>query len=222
VNTQTYRHFIGVDLGQASDFTAIAVLNRPLIDQHDARANRRPVYALRHLKRFPLGTHYSEVAQDLVEIIKQLNDPQLSILADQTGVGRAVVHQLIDGIQCGKPWKLHYITITAGTEMSIGDNGGRYVPKKELVGTLQVLLQSRRLQIPRSLPEATLLIRELEKFKAKPILATKDAPLDWREGQHDDMVLAVALAAWFGEASIPAYRPPEYDPYSEAQLRAVW
>jgi hypothetical protein len=65
-------------------------------------------------------------------------------------------------------------------------------------------------------------IRELENFKAKPILATKDATLDWREGQHDDMVLAVALAAWFGEATIPAYVPREYDPYFEAQLRAIW
>jgi hypothetical protein len=221
MNQPTHRHFIGVDLGQAADFTALAVLQRPWIDQHDRLANRRPVYALRHLNRFPLGTHYSEVAQDLVKIIEQLKDPQLTILADQTGVGRAVVQQLIDGLYCGKPWTLHYITITAGTEMTIGDNGGRYVPKKELVGTLQVLLQGRRLQIPRTLPDAPLLTRELENFKAKPILATKDAPLDWREGQHDDMVLAVALAAWFGEATIPAYIPPDLESYYAPPLRAV-
>jgi hypothetical protein len=144
-----------------------------------------------------------------VKIFEQLKDLQLTILADQTGVRRAVVQQLIDGLYYGKPWTLHYITITAGTEMTAGDNGGRYVPKEELVGTLQVLLQGRRLQIPRSLPDATLLINEMDNFKAKPILATREAPLDWRQDQHDDM--AVALATWFGEATIPAYFPAERD-----------
>ena len=213
------RFFLGIDLGQAADFTAMALLERPLIHRHDPNDNRRPVYQMKHLERFPLGTHYSQVAQSVVPIIRRIPEPPLSILVDQTGVGRAVLTQLLDGLYHAAPWKLLACTITAGTEMTNGENGGMYVPKKELVGTLQVLLQSRRLQIPRSLPDAALLARELENFKSKPVLASKDAPLDWREGQHDDMVLAVALAAWWGEATIPAYEPPipDYE-YPEVYL----
>ena len=216
---RTVRHFISIDLGQAADFTAVAVLERPLIHCHDPNQNRRPNYALRHLERFPLGTHYSQVAQAIVPLIKQLEDKQLSILVDQTGVGRAVVMRLVEGLRAAAPWVLHPCTLTAGTEVTKGESGGLYVPKKELVGTLQVLLQGRRLQIPRTLPQAALLALELENFKSKPRLATADAPLDWREGLHDDMVLAVALAAWWGEATIPAYEPPipDYE-YPEVYL----
>ena len=81
-----------------------------------------------------------------------------------------------------------------------------------VVGVLQVLLQTRRLQIPRSLPEAAVLVKELENFKAKISLAQKDEVESWREGDHDDLVLAVALAAWFGELALPGLEdPPEDD-----------
>jgi hypothetical protein len=39
------------------------------------------------------------------------------------------------------------------------------VPKKELVAAVQVLLQSKRLHVARSLPDAPVLVRELENFK---------------------------------------------------------
>jgi hypothetical protein len=37
----------------------------------------------------------------------------------------------------------------------------------------------------------------------------------WREGPHDDLVLAVALAAYFGEQGLPLLHdpPPEPRPY---------
>ena len=42
--------------------------------------------------------------------------------------------------------------------------------------------------------------KELETFKARVTPAGSEQFLaDWRKGQHDDLVLAVALAAWLGE-----------------------
>jgi hypothetical protein len=82
------------------------------------------------------------------------------------------------------------------------------VPRKELVGVLQVLLQNHRLRIRRSLPDADLPVGELVRFKAK-IMAVRDNTLEsWREGPHDDLVLAVGLAAWQGEGTLP----PMVDP----------
>jgi len=65
-----------------------------------------------------------------------------------------------------------------------------------------VLLQNRRLQVARSLPEAPLLLRELEDFRMK--MTTRPESFEaWREGHHDDLVLAVGLAAWAGEQALP-------------------
>ena len=80
--------------------------------------------------------------------------------------------------------------------------GVLHVPKKELVGTLQVLLQTRRLQVSRSLPDAAVLVQELENFRAKVTAAKKETLESWREGRHDDLVLAVAMAAWLGEQAL--------------------
>src|SRR5689334_13159211 len=48
----------GLDLGQASDFTALAVLEKTIFP--DPSPTGKPVinYAVRHLERFPLGTAY--------------------------------------------------------------------------------------------------------------------------------------------------------------------
>jgi hypothetical protein len=61
------------------------------------------------------------------------------------------------------------------------------------------LLQSRRLQIARSLPDADTLVRELENFRVKITLAANETFGAWREGQHDDLVLAASLAGWWAE-----------------------
>jgi hypothetical protein len=53
-------YVLGLDLGQTQDFTALAVLERqPLSAGAAATANRD--FALRHLRRFPLGTAYTEI-----------------------------------------------------------------------------------------------------------------------------------------------------------------
>jgi len=77
------------------------------------------------------------------------------------------------------------------------------VPKKELVTCLQVVMQSRRLRIARGLHEAALLVRELQQFQVKITTAANETFGVWREGQHDDLVLAVALACWWAERCPP-------------------
>jgi hypothetical protein len=83
--------------------------------------------------------------------------------------------------------------------MPFGENGSLYVPKKELVSTLQVLLQLRRLQVARTLPEALLLVKELEHFRVNVTTPRAETFESWREGKNDGLVFAVALAAWVGE-----------------------
>jgi hypothetical protein len=63
-----------------------------------------------------------------------------------------------------------------------------------------VLLQQARLQIAQNLPETPMLMQELLNFKVKIDPSTAhDSYSAWREQDHDDLVLALALACWWGE-----------------------
>jgi hypothetical protein len=118
------------------------------------------------------------------------------LAVDQTGVGRPVVDMLRPHLAGMIP-----VTITGGHTISEDLDGFR-VPKKDLVGTLQVLLQSRRLRIASTLPEVETLVHELSHFKVKVNLSSGYESFEsWRSRDHDDQVLATALAAWLGEYS---------------------
>ena len=62
---------------------------------------------------------------------------------------------------------------------------GWHVRKKELVSDLQVLLQSRRLQVARMLPMAPILVKELESFRVKISASANETFESWRERDHD-------------------------------------
>jgi hypothetical protein len=80
MNDRAQRHFLGIDLGQAHEFTALAVLERPLITLRDPRGGRRPAYCLRHLQRWPIGTPYPEMFRNLVELMQQPVFQDLSLV----------------------------------------------------------------------------------------------------------------------------------------------
>jgi hypothetical protein len=202
-------YFVGLDLGPAQEFTAPAVLERPRVHPTDPPARRRPPYALRHLRRFPLGTPYPAVVRAVRQLLNTPPLPGAMVAVDQTGVGRAVVNLLADGLRDQARCLFCPITLTADREDNLGQGSSMHVPKQEFVGTLQVLLQTRRLEVARALPDAPLLVKELENFRVKVPARPAEGPESWRDGPHDDLVLAVALAAWVGEQALP---PPEVGP----------
>jgi hypothetical protein len=63
-----------------------------------------------------------------------------------------------------------------------------------------VLLQTERLKVVAKLTLGAVLSQEMLNFRVKidPITA-HDSYSAWREEDHDDLVLSVALAAWCGE-----------------------
>jgi hypothetical protein len=215
------KYLAGLDLGQASDFTALAVLERTrpaeqfewweetfrvrqtwsgieTVPVRPAAPKRERTYALRHLERFPLGTSYPTICTRIVELFAEPPLAGGTLVVDQTGVGRAVV----DMIRRTRPRAtIRPITITAGYDV-VPDGAGWHVPKKELVSVLQVLLQSKRLQVARALPMAAVLVKELESFRVKITASANETFEAWRERDHDDLVLAAALAAWVGEHGV--------------------
>src|SRR6476660_6886929 len=81
---------------------------------------------------------------------------------------------------------------------------GWRVPKRDLASVVQVLLQSERLKIASALPLASVLTQEVLAYCVKISQLTGHdsygAGTEWRDGgEHDDMVLALACAAWYAE-----------------------
>jgi hypothetical protein len=212
----------GLDLGQSQDYTALAIVERldPPMEElpKESLASvlyrglhspppERPIkkserkYIVRHLERFPAGTSYVDVCKRVVDVFSQPPLSGSNLAVDKTGVGAPVV----DMLARSRPrCHLKPIMITAGHTVAL-DGPGWNVPKKDLVWVLQVLLQGRRLFVPRTLPNATLLLTELEMFRVKISAAAHETFEAWRERDHDDLVLAVALACWVGERGMKEF-----------------
>ena len=218
-------YVVGLDLGQARDYTALAVVERRLVGTGERRkvgerttvmGRTRPLetvavmeeamvahYDVSHLERLPLGTAYPAVAARAGAVLAALRGVGASaeLVVDATGVGRPVVDLL-------RAAGLAPTAVTiAGGEAATREAGGYRVPKRDLVGALQVLLQQERLHVAQGLPEAATLVPELLDFRVKLSDAGHDSYAAWREGSHDDLVLAVALAVWRAEraAAGPAW-----------------
>lgn len=181
------RYFVGVDLGQSNDPTAIAGVRR--VDLEDGR----PVFQVGYLERLPLGTPYPGVVTHVERLLKRppfLGRAELVI--DHTGVGRPVFDLFITrGVSpIG-------VSITSGDVETFDANGAWRVPKLTLISRLQALLHDSRLKIHRDLPEARTLTAELQDFKAE-VTDSGYWRFGARSGKHDDLVLAVAIACWRG------------------------
>jgi hypothetical protein len=193
-NKPTY--FTGLDFGQTHEFTALAVVERTVEEGTNPVLRR---YAVRHLHRFTIGTPYAEIASHVATLFAQPPLTQSRLIVDQTMVGRPVVAELR---RAKVPAQLSVLAITAGMQSGMGDHGVLMVAKQELVSTMQILLQSHRLTVAASLPEAKVLAEELANFKLKRPLSS-DNIADWRDAPHDDLVFAVAIAVWHGEREPP-------------------
>jgi hypothetical protein len=191
---------VGLDLGQAQDYTAWAVVERVDCDPEPA------AYHVRHIDRTRAAIYPAVVehSRELVTTLRR-NEPRpdVDLVVDYTGVGRPVADLLAAAnLDAG----LRLMTITGGEAVLRGDRGEWRVPKRELAAVIQVLLQTGRLRIGADLPLARTLTEELINFRVKISLAGHDsygAGAEWREDNHDDLVLALALACWWGERHPP-------------------
>lgn len=204
-------YLLGLDLGQAADFSALAILETPT-------GGPEADYHCRHLQRWPLKTPYPRIVADVARMVTgpELRGSRPPVLAvDATGVGAPVVDLFKQSLRLPRPHltvidegyvpppcdvQLCPIQITGGDAVTHDRASGvTRVPKRDLVSAAQVALQTGRLKIAEGLKEAATLTRELLNFQVKISLETAhDSYGAWREGAHDDLVLAVALALWQG------------------------
>jgi hypothetical protein len=213
------RYFVGLDLGRQIDPSALAVLRwhapprpRPVHGAPPPAPPPAPVYEVPALKRWPLGTPYRQIVAEVARFLKTppLADHCPLLVLDRTGVGEAVAEMCEEQLRAeGVRGGFVGVTITAGAAVSqdLATPARWKVAKKQLASVLQVLLGNRRLRVAESLPEALTLKRELGTFTVKITEALNETYEAWRENDHDDLVLAVGLAAWAAEYGL-TWPPP--------------
>jgi len=204
---------LGLDLGQAKDYTALSVTE--VVGSPSGEPNR---YAVRALDRFH-PDRYQHVVDRVERMLPTLRQdvhvppagawggsftyvrPRVTLVLDRTGVGRAVGDLFTEA---RLDLDLQLVSIHGGDTVTTDPDGGWRCPKRDLVGVVAVALQNGRLQIATQLDHAATLRAELKNFRARIGANGHDsygAGDDWREGNHDDLVLAVALSLWWGERS---------------------
>jgi hypothetical protein len=190
------RYYIGLDLGQAQDHSAIAVVERAEVLHPDRdpltwsfRFDSR--FHLRHAERIELGSPYPEVVEHVKQLSRRfpLEPKNVTIVVDATGVGAPVVDLLRRG---GLGCPVVPVVITGG-DMETSD-GVRYrVPKRDLMAGLQVAMQKRRLVAAQGLRSLPALLEELRSMQVK----ISEGGTERISGRrHDDLVLALSLAWW--------------------------
>ncbi len=160
----TSRFYVGVDLGQRQDHTAIAV-------------EHRVSSLVRHVERVASGTPYPLVVAHLREMVnRQELRRQCALVVDATGLGGPVVEMLrVADLGC----EITAVTITGGDRERRSGGQSVSVPKKDLIAVVQVALDNGDLRIARRLKELGALVRELVDVRTTPY-PRQAGNADWR------------------------------------------
>jgi hypothetical protein len=192
-----HRYCVGLDLGQSHDPTAVCVVERIsgfrwTTWKAEKKEHFRSLFHVRHLERLPLGISYPQQITYVASLLRRepLAAADPGVFIDYTGVGRPVFDMFK---QAGVP-RLCGVNITSGLTAEPTAVGWS-VPKTLLVSGVQAKLHSGDLRIAKELPEAPVLLRELQDFRAR-FTVNGNATFGAREGAHDDLVLALALAVY--------------------------
>src|SRR5690348_2150997 len=195
----------GLDLGKIQDYSALAITERIVAAREvvfkgeGSEIQEDDHYQTRYIHRWPLGTDYPLIIQDVGGLMRRgaaqgMMDAALVI--DATGVGKSVLALFEIAYQrklLGNYWPWGMI-IHGGRETNMKK---RLVPKAELVSKMQAVMQTGRLKIGQS-KWTPILKEEFGNFTAKiNPLTGHEAFESARERDHDDIVLAVAMSVWF-------------------------
>ena len=190
----TSEYYLGLDLGQKKNYTAIAVVERTMDrEQQRSALTWEMVWmelgptrvAVRHLERIRLGTSYVDVVERVRELVwTDALRGKTKLVVDATGAGAPVVDLFRRDAELKRACELSAVTITGGAVAGRGQKKGDWlVPKQDLMTGLVLMLEEGKVEIARGLEEAGRLVEELVRYGRE-------------EGYQDDLALALSLACW--------------------------
>jgi hypothetical protein len=174
---------VGCDLGQRVDPSAVVVTEVAEVDTGREREERtfadgsslilpviETVYRVRYVERLPLRTSFRNVGRRLAEIVRNLEErierPDITVVADRTGLGIAAVEILREELGSRTPITGAIVTVGDQAHGTLGSFEAR-IPKAALTSRVQALLDDERIEFPDS-PQAEPLAEELKSFFGSP------------------------------------------------------
>jgi hypothetical protein len=200
--TNWSNYFVGVDLGRVRDYSAAAI-----IEFKTAPSGKRFHY-VKYLKRFPLKTTYTKIAEMLAGIDRQLRavaegagkEADITWSVDSGGVGDGVVE--IIASKMGPNVELYRVYLTGGINASTDyDNRQIRLPKNQMVSCLLGCFDSDRIFLSKRSRELDAIKEELQNFEIKISEGAGRESFNAKIGSHDDLICALGIAAWCGEQS---------------------
>jgi hypothetical protein len=191
------RFFAGLDVGAPGQPTGFAVAEKA-----PKTAAAPAAYTVRLLKRYDAGVPFTEVFADVARLVAADPLPGCTLAVGETAVGEAVVRLLR---QTRPRVRLQRVVVTTEHLVRYDAAGVWQLPRKDLLGVPQVLLQGRRLKVARELELAGELLKELGSFRRTVAAAggiwtwLTGGEVELRQGPSDDVVFAASLALWAGE-----------------------
>ena len=194
------RYWLGCDLGQKQDPTAVIVIKDYA---HPEWQNARQVLGKRHrvivyADHF-IGYSYPDIVSHLIRTMTReplRNSVQLVI--DATGLGRVISDLLQEA-------RVEHIAM----QSTVGQNWsrkGRYVNvgKHAMIENLSILFSSSDLTFAKDLPLRDHIMSELETFQLEMTNAGLPIITQGRRGQHHgDLSIATAVAAFASQYLVP-------------------
>jgi hypothetical protein len=193
--------FLGLDLAQRQDFTALATVQLAwTITGHNKATWEQewtPSLIIRSLDRYELAqsyTAYQDAVQDRVNSIRAFDaTSKIHLALDAAGPGAPVIDDLrssnIDA-------RVHPITITGGAHPAHSTHGAN-VPRRALVSRALLLIERGTLQAQPGLDNWSALREELLRLRAG----------DSHSKAHDDLAIALTLAVWQAATHAPEILP---------------
>ncbi|MEZ5355292.1 MAG: terminase family protein [Bryobacteraceae bacterium] len=207
--------FVGVDVGQRQDFTAIAILElltvfTEEVDRVTFERKTRSHFRLRHVDRVPLNTEFEAIVDYLVRLVSRQDlAERTNVVIDATGVG-APIYEMFRKRYPPVRESLRLV-ITGGNE-AYKEHGKPHwtVPRRDLLYGVENLLRNRQLDIATSTPHSKTLIRELSLIERNFTDAGREVLASSCSAAHDDLVFALALAVWRARRhTAPTAVPPD-------------
>jgi len=193
--------YLGLDLGQRKDHSALAIFHQQWTPIGRCAQTYEYLFqselTVRSLERYPLRTSYEKIPEIVATRANQIGErhraaqphtqASMQLIVDAGGPGGPMVDRLRrvvpDNIAI-KP-----VLITGGTGENQLTGGFAGIPRRALITKLIQLLTSGCLTCPSNLTNVTSWINEL-------LALSGTRAKDTKGGEHDDLTMAAALAAW--------------------------
>ncbi len=181
--------FLGLDLAQRQDFTALAALNLEWRNAEQCKVTynwiRKPELTLCDLDRYKQGQSYLAYCNLVERRIDQIR-------ASEAG---ATIQLAIDA--SGLDIKIHPVTMNGGAKSSANKHGGQNIPRRSLITKLILLMEHGTF---RADPD----ILNLDEFQHEMLnLRANDTAAE----STGDLVVATSLAAWQAINTTPELLP---------------